>query len=109
VAERFEGKKLDLCPMKGEKKDLLEMACENAEQYLLEKMNLKGGGETPGVLKEKLHLKKIPRRIEGLDISNYREEMAVGSMVFFENGKASKERYRHFKIKTIEGADRFMV
>ena len=26
-------------------------------------------------------------------------------MVFFENGKPDKERYRHFKIKTIEGAD----
>jgi len=26
-------------------------------------------------------------------------------MVVFENGKAAKERYRHFKIKTIEGAD----
>jgi excinuclease ABC subunit C len=26
-------------------------------------------------------------------------------MVFFENGKPNKERYRHFKIKTIEGAD----
>jgi len=29
----------------------------------------------------------------------------VGSMVVFENGKPNKERYRHFKIKTIEGAD----
>jgi excinuclease ABC subunit C len=26
-------------------------------------------------------------------------------MVVFENGKAAKDRYRHFKIKTVEGAD----
>jgi excinuclease ABC subunit C len=93
-------------PMKGEKKDLLEMARENAEQYLLEKDELeREEGRLLEVLKEKLHLKKTPRRIEAFDISNLQGGNAVGSMVFFENGKASKERYRHFKIKTIEGAD----
>ena len=93
-------------PMKGEKKHLLEMARENAEQYLLEKDELeREEGRLLEVLKEKLHLKKTPRRIEAFDISNLQGGNAVGSMVFFENGKASKERYRHFKIKTIEGAD----
>ena len=56
-------------------------------------------------LRESLHLRKIPRRIEAFDISNIQGRNAVGSMVVFENGKAAKERYRHFKIKTIEGAD----
>ena len=56
-------------------------------------------------LKEKLDLKKVPRRIEAFDISNLQGGNAVGSMVFFEDGKPNKERYRHFKIKTIEGAD----
>ena len=93
-------------PMKGEKKYLLEMARENAEQYLLEKDELeREEGRLLEVLKEELHLKKMPRRIEAFDISNLQGGHAVGSMVFFENGKASKERYRHFKIKTIEGAD----
>jgi excinuclease ABC subunit C len=93
-------------PMKGEKKDLLEMARENAEQYLLEKDELeREEGRLLEVLKERLHLRKMPRRIEAFDISNLQGGDAVGSMVFFENGKASKERYRHFKIKTIEGAD----
>jgi len=92
--------------MKGEKKHLLEMARENAEQYLLEKDELeREEGRLLEVLKEKLHLKKTPRRIEAFDISNLQGGNAVGSMVFFENGKAFKERYRHFKIKTIEGAD----
>lgn len=93
-------------PMKGEKKHLLEMARENAEQYLLEKDELeREEGRLLEVLKEKVHLKKMPRRIEAFDISNFQGEKAVGSMVFFENGKPNKERYRRFKIKTIEGVD----
>jgi excinuclease ABC subunit C len=93
-------------PMKGDKRHLLEMARENAEQYLLGKDGLeKEEGRLLEVLKEKLHLKKIPRRIEAFDISNLQGENAVGSMVFFDGGKPDKERYRHFKIKTIEGVD----
>jgi excinuclease ABC subunit C len=95
-----------IVPLKGEKKHLLEMARENAEQYLLEKEELeREEGSLLEALKERLHLKKMPRRIEAFDISNLQGGNAVGSMVFFENGKASKDRYRHFKIKTIEGAD----
>jgi len=97
-------------PMKGDKKHLLEMAHENAEQYLLGKDGLeKEEGRLLEVLKEKLHLKKIPRRIEAFDISNLQGENAVGSMVFFDGGKPDKERYRHFKIKTIEGADDYAM
>jgi excinuclease ABC subunit C len=93
-------------PVKGDKKHLLEMACENAEQFLLEKDEFEKEEERLlEDLKEKLHLKKIPRRIEAFDISNLQGEKAVGSMVFFKNGKPNQERYRHFKIKTIEGAD----
>jgi excinuclease ABC subunit C len=97
-------------PMKGDKRHLLEMARENAEQYLLGKDGLeKEEGRLLEVLKEKLHLKKIPRRIEAFDISNLQGENAVGSMVFFDGGKPDKERYRHFKIKTIEGADDYAM
>jgi excinuclease ABC subunit C len=56
-------------------------------------------------MKERLHLRKTPRRIEAFDISNLQGGYAVGSMVSFEDGEPFKERYRHFKIKTIEGAD----
>jgi excinuclease ABC subunit C len=93
-------------PAKGDKKHLLKMACENAEQSLLAKHELdKNEERLLEALKEKLDLKKVPRRIEAFDISNLQGGNAVGSMVFFEDGKPNKERYRHFKIKTIEGAD----
>jgi excinuclease ABC subunit C len=93
-------------PAKGDRKRLLEMACENAEKFLLAKDELEKDEEKLLVaLKEGLHLRRVPRRIEAFDISNLQGGNAVGSMVFFEDGKPNKEGYRHFKIKTIEGAD----
>jgi excinuclease ABC subunit C len=93
-------------PMRGDKKDLLEMACENAKRFLhAEDEVQKDRGELFRALKEKLHLKKVPRRIEAFDISNFQGGYAVGSMVYFVDGEPDKERYRHFKIKTIEGTD----
>jgi excinuclease ABC subunit C len=103
----LKGKKVKiLVPLKGDKKHLLKMASENAEQFLLAKDELdKDEEKLLDSLKEKLHLRNVPRRIEAFDISNFQGGNAVGSMVFFEDGKSDKERYRHFKIKTIEGAD----
>ena len=49
-----------------------------------------------------LSLPKIPKRIEGYDISNIFGEDAVGSMVVFEEGEANKKEYRKFKIKVSE-------
>jgi excinuclease ABC subunit C len=93
-------------PIKGDKKHLLKMACENAQQFLLAKDELgKDEGRFLEILKETFYLKKVPRRIEAFDISNLQGGNAVGSMVSFEDGKPDKDRYRHFKIKTIEGAD----
>ena len=103
----LKGKKVKiLVPFKGDKKHLLKMASENAEQFLLAKDELdKDEEKLLDSLKERLHLRNVPRRIEAFDISNFQGRNAVGSMVSFEDGKPDKERYRHFKIKTIEGAD----
>jgi excinuclease ABC subunit C len=95
-----------LLPLKGDKKHLLQMACENAQQFLLAKDELaKDEKRFLEILKGKLYLKRVPRRIEAFDISNLQGGDAVGSMVYFEDGKPDKDHYRHFKIKTIEGAD----
>jgi excinuclease ABC subunit C len=95
-----------LIPMKGDKRHLLRMACENAEKSLLAGSNLRESQEKLlETLQEKLHLQKIPRRIEAFDISNLQGGYAVGSMVSFVDGESFKEGYRHFKIRTIEGAD----
>ena len=93
-----------LVPRRGTKRDLLNLAEENAEKFLISR----AGGNSESLLKilqEKLHLEKVPRRIEAFDISNYQGKYAVGSMVTFEDGKPAKERYRLFRIKTVPGAD----
>jgi excinuclease ABC subunit C len=45
--------------------------------------------------------------IEGFDISNIQGTDSVASMVVFKNGRPSKQDYRRFKIKTVEGPDDF--
>jgi len=97
-----------LVPQRGEKRDLLNLAEENAEKFLIST----GGWDTESLLKtlqEKLHLEKIPWRIEAFDISNFQGKYAVGSMVTFEDGKPAKEGYRRFRIKTVPGADDYAM
>jgi excinuclease ABC subunit C len=95
-----------LIPMKGDKRHLLRMACENAEKFLLAESKFKEDREKLlEALEEEFHLRKIPRRIEAFDISNLQGGYAVGSMVTFVDGEPFKESYRHFKIETIGGAD----
>ncbi len=50
--------------------------------------------------KEILNLPKIPRIIEGFDISNIEGTDATGSMVYFLEGHPYNKYYRHFKIRT---------
>ncbi|MGA2318805.1 MAG: excinuclease ABC subunit UvrC [Thermodesulfobacteriota bacterium] len=61
----LKGKRVRLfVPIKGDKKHLLKMACENAEQFLLAKNELDRDREKLlETLREKLHLKKVPRKI----------------------------------------------
>jgi len=47
----------------------------------------------------------VEMRVEAYDISNIAGDYAVGSMVVFTNGKADKNEYRKFKIKTVSGID----
>ena len=54
-------------------------------------------------LKAELNLTNLPYHIECFDISNIQGTDNVASMVVFENGKAKKNDYRHFKIKSVEG------
>jgi excinuclease ABC subunit C len=63
--------------------------------------NLKGTYELGMLLRQKT----TPDRIEGFDISNIQGIFAVGSMVVFTNGIPDKKEYKHFRIKTVKGAN----
>src|SRR5262245_43604669 len=110
LAER-KGKKVSLLsPQRGDKVRLVEMAQENASHSFVEKRR---GAEqkekTLESLRLSLHLRSAPKRIECFDISNIQGNLAVGSMVVFDEGEPDKNRYRRFRIKTVEGADDFAM
>jgi len=56
-------------------------------------------------LGKELGLSKPPRVIECFDISNISGTNAVASMVAAVDGVPSPQRYRRFRIKTVEGSD----
>ncbi|MBE7073605.1 MAG: excinuclease ABC subunit UvrC [Clostridiales bacterium] len=93
-------------------KKLLEMAQENAKEYLekhIEKDQIKYNNTIGAIksLKQQLNLPKIPIRMECYDISNISGTNKVCSMVVFKNGEPSKKDYRKFKIKTVKGSNDF--
>ena len=101
-------------PRRGNKKQLMKIATENAQQGL-EQLKIKQTA-TPIALaaalaeiKEALDLPRLPSRIEGYDISNIQGKAAVGSMVVFDQGKSKPAHYRRFRIKTVAGADDYAM
>jgi len=60
-------------------------------------------------LKALLELDKIPERIEAFDISNIQGKSACGSMVSFYKGRADKNNYRRFRIRTVSGIDDYKM
>jgi len=92
-------------PERGEKKNLALMACENAEKFLVTESELEKDEGTSRPRQGEAPSYKSPAEDRGFDISNIQGVYAVGSMVAFEDGIPAKEGYRHFKIKSIEGAD----
>ena len=95
---------------RGVKRQLLEMANENARVYVeasIEKIEFKQQftvGACEELAKE-LNLSKVPKRIECFDVSNLHGEETVASMVVFIDGRAEKKLYRRFKIRSHEGID----
>ena len=97
-------------PRRGEKHELVLLAEKNAADAL-KKRNARrtvreertvGAAESLGKL---LGMNRFPRRIEGYDISNTLGQQSVASMVVFIDGEPAKKEYRHFRMKTVEGAN----
>ncbi len=84
-------------PQKGVKLRLVKMAEKNAEIIKHQKKSLENSLVE---LKKYLKLDKLPRVIEGYDISNISGKFAVGSKVSFKDAKPNKKMYKHFKIET---------
>ncbi|MBW2096094.1 MAG: excinuclease ABC subunit UvrC [Deltaproteobacteria bacterium] len=91
-------------PVRGEKRRLAEMAVANAESSLAGD-TAAAGMELMEKLGERLRLRRTPKTIEGLDISNLSGEQAVGTMVRFVDGQADRSGYRNYRIKRVQGID----
>ena len=110
LAERFsdlkKGKVVLHVPQRGNLKKLVNMAQKNGEQILADrKKKLQSWQDFSAVLQSTLRLSKSPDKIECLDISNIGGEKAVGALVSFFNGEKDSKKYRHYKIKTLDGPD----
>jgi excinuclease ABC subunit C len=97
-----------LVPLRGRKRELVQMASDNAGQSLREHLlSRKSKDRILLRLQEELGLRNLPRRIEAFDISNIQGAEAVASMVSFENNLPDKRNYKRFKIKSVQGQDDF--
>lgn len=99
-------------PKRGQQKELLDLVVRNAEEELLKKREraLADSERLNGALEElqaALYLPRLPKRIECYDISNTQGTESVASMVVFVDGKAKKDQYRKFRIKTVIGPNDF--
>lgn len=103
-------------PKTGDKKKLLDLAQTNANYFVTElkrKEMLHLGEEGKdkmdllASLQQALSLKELPVHIECFDNSNFQGSYPVSAMVCFRNGVPSKNDYRHFNVKTVEGINDF--
>ncbi len=101
-----------IVPKQGDKKKLLDLSFKNLKYYQRDKKKHrenvsaeKYGNQKLEQLQKDLHLKALPKHIEGFDNSNIQGTNPVASCVVFKNGKPAKRDYRHFKIKTVVGPD----
>ncbi|KIL53291.1 excinuclease ABC subunit C [Jeotgalibacillus alimentarius] len=98
-----------LQPVRGQKKDLVNLAAKNASIALTEKFALIERDEER-TIKAAENLGRAmniytPYRIEAFDNSNIQGSDAVSAMVVFIDGKPARKEYRKYKIKTVQGPD----
>lgn len=99
-------------PQRGDKKKLLDLSLLNVKQYKADRMKqsekLNPEQRSMRLMKEiqqELHLEKLPMQIECFDNSNIQGSDAVAACVVFKKAKPSKQDYRKYIIKTVEGPD----
>jgi excinuclease ABC subunit C len=105
------GRKVSLLfPKRGDRKRLLEMAVDNAVEYMdkfADKINaeIELHNHLNRELKAIMDISSDIYRIEAYDISNLYGVHNVGAMVVFEGWKKKSADYRKFRIKSVVGAD----
>jgi excinuclease ABC subunit C len=95
-------------PQRGEKRDIMGLAEQNARHALMRfKVRTRYDEERLNAallqLESALALPAPPLRIECYDISTLHGRHSVGSMVVFTNGRTDSAAYRRFRVRLDEG------
>ena len=95
-------------PQRGPRRQLIELADQNARHLLEEQKTSTFEAEERAVdpvyeLQRELGLQSVPRAMICFDISTSQGTDTVASCVWFENGRPKRAEYRKFKIETVVG------
>jgi excinuclease ABC subunit C len=94
------------CPERGVRRQLLDLALDNARHAFLEKRRAEQDiDERLARVQQKLRLPTLPRHIECIDISHLGGQDTYGSIVALENGAPNKRLYRSYKVKVAAAGD----
>ena len=99
-------------PVRGDKLALLELSARNAKEMRLNALKQQEHTDPDAYknmvmesLRKQIGMKELPVHIECFDNSNIQGTNPVSACVVFRNAVPSKKDYRHFKVKTVVGAN----
>ena len=99
-------------PVRGDKLSLLELSARNAKEMRFNALKQQEHTDPDAYknmvmesLQKQLGMKELPKHIECFDNSNIQGTNPVSACVVFRNAVPSKKDYRHFKVKTVVGAN----
>ena len=99
-------------PVRGDKLSLLELSARNAKEMRFNALKQQEHTDSDAYrnmvmesLQKQLGMKELPVHIECFDNSNIQGTNPVSACVVFRNAVPSKKDYRHFKVKTVVGAN----
>ena len=99
-------------PQRGDKLSLLELSARNAKEMRMNAMLQREHTDPDNYrkmvmesLQKQLGMAVLPEHIECFDNSNIQGTNPVSACVVFRNAVPSKKDYRHFKVKTVVGAN----
>ena len=99
-------------PVRGEKLSLLELSARNAKEMRLNALKQQEHKDPDAYrnmvmesLQKQIGMNELPMHIECFDNSNIQGTNPVSACVVFRNAEPAKKDYRHFKVKTVVGAN----
>ena len=108
---RIEGVEFKV-PVRGDKLSILELSARNAKEMRFNALKQQEHKDPDAYrnmvlesLQKQLAMKDLPVHIECFDNSNIQGTNPVSACVVFRDGVPSKKDYRHFKVKTVVGAN----